>query len=223
MMKSNMKTKMETALRAGLLAALLAIQPSTQLLAEDAKPVRYEAQPTGSEMIIEGTANIKNWSMKSVLVGGFIEADARFPESALTDAKAAKPVVNVFMPVRSFKSSMVAMDNRMQKEMNEPQFKRIEYKLIELKPTSAAGSKGALKFDAIGTLTIVGKTRTNTMPVTIEKLADGKLKINGSTPLKMTDYGITPPSTLGLFTTGDELKLIFEWLAAPKVATPKAP
>src|SRR2546430_10912861 len=50
--------------------------------------------------------------------------------------------------------------------------------------------------------------------VSIEKLADGKLKITGSTLLKMTDYGITPPTTLGLFTTDDDLKIKFEWIAA---------
>src|SRR6185503_8607643 len=164
----------------------------------------------------EGTANIKDWSMESVLIGGSVEADDKFPESALADAKAARPVVNVYMPVRSFKSGNSTMDGRMQKEMKEPQFKRIEYKLIELKPKSAAGATGALKFDAVGTLAVAGKTRTNTMPVSIEKLADGKLKITGSTPVKMTDYGVTPPTTLGLFTTGDDLKLKFEWLAAPK-------
>jgi hypothetical protein len=161
--------------------------------------------------------------MESVMVGGYLEADAKFPESALTDSQAAKPVVSVFMPVRSFKSFSKNMDARMQKEMNEPQFKRIEYKLIELKPKSAAGTTGALQFDAIGALTVVGKTRTNTMPVIIEKLADGKLKVTGSTPLKMTDFGIEPPSTLGLFVSGDDVTLKFEWLAAPKIEKPKTP
>lgn len=217
-----MKIKIETTVRAGLLSALLALQSLT-LCADDAKPVRYEAQSTGSKMSIEGTSSLHDWTMDSTMVGGYLEADAKFPESALTDPKTAKPVVSVFMPVRSFKSGKSSMDLRMQKEMKEGQHKRIEYKLIELKPTSAAGATGALKFDATGALTVAGKTLTNTMPVTIEKLADGKLKIIGSTALKMSDYGIPPPTTLGLFTTGDEVKLKFEWLSAPKAETPKAP
>jgi len=222
-MKLSMKTKMEIRVCARLLAVSLAVQFGTQLWAEDARPVRYEAQSTGSKMIMEGTSSIHDWTMESVMVGGYLEADPKFPESALTDAKAAKPVVNVFMPVRSFKSGKTSMDSRMQKEMNEPQFKRIEYKLIELKPISAAGATGALKFDAVGALTVVGKTLTNKMPVSIEKLADGKLKVTGSTSLKMSEYGIPPPTTAFVFTTGDELKLKFEWLAAPKVETPKGP
>ena len=225
MKRSNMKTRMQATIRAVVVSALVAI-PTSALWADGAK-VRYEAQPTGSKMRIEGTADMivttKDWHMDSVLVGGFLEADAKFPESALTDANAAKPVVSVFMPVSSFKSGTAAMDKRMQKEMKEPQFKKIEYKLSELKPTSPAGSTGALKFDAKGTLTVAGKTLTNTMPVVIEKMADGKLKVSGSTALKMSDYGIPPPTSAGLFTSGDEVKLTFEWLTAPKADAPKAP
>jgi len=222
-----MKTRMQTTIRAALGSALLLSLTPALLWAEDAKPVRYEAQPKGSKMRIDGTAEValipKDWHMDSELLGGYLEADAKFPESALTDAKAAKPVVSVYMPVKSFKSGSDAMDSRMQKEMKEPQFKRIEYKLIELKPTSTAGTTGALKFDAVGILTILGKPRTNSMPVTIEKLADGKLKIAGVTKLKMSECGVPPPTSMGLFTSGDDITLTFEWLAAPKAEAPKTP
>src|ERR1043166_4137925 len=231
----NMKTRTSKALKrteagasVSLLTVLLACAPvknttgqeqpkaatATPAPATPAGMVRYDASPTGSKMLIEGTSSIHDWKMESVLIGGYLEADPKFPESALSAAAAAKPVVTVYMPVRSIKSGNSTMDKRMQKEMKEEQFKRIEYKLIELKPKSAAGATGPLKFDAVGALTVAGKTRTNTMPVTIEKLADGKLKVTGSTPVKMTDYGIPPPTTLGLFVSGDDVTLKFEWLAA---------
>lgn len=220
MKTTNMKTGIKT-LCMGALTALIAVQTSALLRAEDAKLTRYEAVPNASKMRIDGTAEVmlatKNWHMDSSLIGGFLEVDAQFPESALTDAKAAKPTASAYMPVRSFKSDNGdAMDRRMQKEMKETQFKRVEYKLIELKPASPAGSTGALKFDATGTITAIGKTSTNTMPVTIEKLADGKLKINGVAKVKMTDFGLKPPSTLGLFNSRDEVSLTFEWVTAPK-------
>ena len=232
-MKSKYLQRTTTLASAVVLTFLLACKPAKEAVAQPAATtpaaveptkaastpagaVRYEAQSTGSKMSIEGTSSLHDWTMDSTMVGGYLEADAKFPESALTDTKAAKPVVSVFMPVRSFKSGKSSMDLRMQKEMKEAQFKRIEYRLIELKPTSAAGTAGPLKFDATGALTVAGKTNTTTIPVTIEKLADGKIKIIGSTALKMSDYGIPPPTTLGLFTTGDEVKLKFEWLTAPK-------
>ena len=177
--------------------------------------LHYDAQPSGSKMKIEGTSNIHEWSEESSIVSGFLEADAKFPESALTDASAAKPTVQASIPVRTLKSGNKKMDSSTYEYLKQPQFKNIEYRLIELKPKSAAGDTGPLKFDAIGALTIVGVTRTNTMPVTIEK-TDGKLKIVGSAPVKCTDYGLKPFSFLGLATCGDDLKIFFEWSLAPK-------
>ena len=76
-----------------------------------------------------------------------------------------------------------------------------------------------MQFEAIGELTIHGVTKTITMPVTIEK-KDGKLKIIGSTPLKMGDFKVEPPKLsilgMGSITTGDDIKVSFEWLTAPK-------
>lgn len=177
--------------------------------------IHYDAQPTGSKMKIEGTSNIHDWTEESNIVGGFVEADAKFPESALTDPKAAKPTVSAFVPVKSLKSESKRMDASTYEYLKQPAFKNIEYRLLELKPKSAADATGPLKFDAVGALTIVGVTRTNTMPVTIEK-KDGKLKIVGSTPVKCTDYGLKPFSFLGLATCGDDLKISFEWVLAPK-------
>src|SRR5437879_2574450 len=74
--------------------------------------VRYDASPTGSKMLIEGTSSIHDWKMESVLIGGYLEVDPKFPESALSDAGAAKPIVSVYMPVRSFKSGNSTMDKR---------------------------------------------------------------------------------------------------------------
>jgi len=50
-------------------------------------------------------------------------------------------------------------------------------------------------------------------------LADNHLRISGSVFLRMTDFGITPPSpriTLGLIKTGNEVKLNFEWFVVQK-------
>jgi hypothetical protein len=182
--------------------------------------IRYDAQPTGSKAKIAGTSSVHDWTMECLVLGGFIEADAQFPESALNDPNAAKPRVEAFLPVRAFKSYSKRMDEVMQEQMDEPKHKRIEYKLIELKPKSPPGSMGTLQFEAIGSLTVKGTTRTNTMPVTIEK-QDGKLKVSGSTPLKMTDFGVQPPKItiplIGTITTGDEIQVSLEWQTAAKV------
>jgi polyisoprenoid-binding protein YceI len=202
-------------------AALLLAAPAT------AQTVRYEAQPAGSKVKMEGTSTIHDWTVESTNVGGFIEADSGFPESALKDPQAARPRVQVSIPVGDLKSYADAMDAVMQDHLNMDKYPQIEYRLIELKPKSAADATGPLLFDAVGALTVSGTTRTNTMPVTIERLDKTKIKVAGSTPLKMTDFDVVPPAPriLGLPTikTGDDIKISFEWLTEQKTGPAKTP
>ncbi|MBE0543127.1 MAG: YceI family protein [Verrucomicrobia bacterium] len=186
---------------------------------EQTELVRFDAQPSGSKAKIAGTSSVHDWTMESLVLGGFMEVEPEFPESALTNSNAIRPRVEVFMPVRAFKSYSKRMDEVMQEHMDEPKHKRIEYKLIELKPKPAPGSTGEFTFEATGVLTIKGAARTNQMPVVIEKRA-GKMKVTGSTSLKMTDFGVQPPKitipVLGSITTGDDITITFEWSSAAK-------
>ena len=184
--------------------------------------VRFDSPPGGGKVKIEGTSSIHDWSMEGPVIGGFIEADAGFPESALKGGAAAKPKVEVFVPVRSLKSGNPRMDEVYQDHMEAAKFKNMEYKLTELKPKSTAAANGKCEFEAVGTLTIHGVSKPLTMPVTIEKSEVEKggkkspqLKITGATPLKISDYGVKPPNPkipgMGEITTGDDIKLTFEW------------
>lgn len=210
-----MKTNRIPNLKAPVSFALTVVLALTVAFQAAAESVRYEGQPSGSKCKMEGDSTMHEWNMSSIMVTGFMEVDSNFPESALANAEAAKPVTQVSIPVRSFKSGISAMDSRMQSHMKSSNFPKMEYRLIELKPTSPAGTTGAVKFDAVGVFTIVGKPFTNTMPVTIEK-KDGNLTVIGSTPLKMSNFGLEPYTFLGVVSTRDDLKITFDWLLKPK-------
>src|SRR5258708_2936915 len=77
-------------------------------------------------------------------------------------------------------------------------------------------------FEAKGQLAVAGVTNDVTMPVKVLPLGDKKLKISGTTTLKMTDFKVEPPNPLGLgIKTGDEVKIIFDWMVTQR-ATPAA-
>jgi hypothetical protein len=201
-----------------LAALLLASQLGNQAAAQGAA-LRYETQPGGCKVKIEGTSSIHDWNMESAVIGGFIEADAGFPESALKGGDAAKPKVEIFIPVRSLKSYNKRMDEVYQEHMEEPKFKKMEYKLTELKAKGDAPKAGKCEFDAVGTLTVHGVAKPITMPVVIEKVEGKKLKITGSTALKMSDYGVKPPNPdigVAKITTGDDIKVTLEWTPGQK-------
>jgi polyisoprenoid-binding protein YceI len=183
-------------------------------LSSGAPIIRFDAQP-GSKVTIAGTSSIHDWEMNGSVIGGQLEADARFPDMGAEQANAS-----AIVPVRTLKSYAKKMDEVMQEAMELTKFPRIEYQLFQLTPRT--NDLARFEFDAVGALTVHGRTVTNTMPVTIEKLDGGKLKITGTTALKMTDFGVPPPCpalAMGMIKTGDDIAVSFEWLVAPRVGT----
>jgi len=74
-------------------------------------------------------------------------------------------------------------------------------------------------FEAKGDLAVAGVTKNITMPLNVTPLGEKKIKITGTTTVKMSDFKIEPPApklALGMIKTGDDVKLIFEWMVAQK-------
>ena len=74
-------------------------------------------------------------------------------------------------------------------------------------------------FDSKGELAVAGVTNSISMPVNVTPMADKKLKITGNTTVKMTSFKIDPPApkiAMGMIKTGDDVKLIFDWIVAQR-------
>ena len=190
------------------LALLLAIAP-----AQAADTVKYVAQP-GSEVKIDGTSNIHDWTVKGQIISGYMEVSSAFDKDLKT--LTPLPKVDVTIPVRSLKSGNKRMDEVMQEHMNFKEHKDIKYQLTGMtlkgEPKSA---NGPAEYTSTGDLTVSGVKKSIEMPITIERVEGGKLKVKGTMPLKMTDFGIKPPAptlAMGLIKTGDEVKIALEWL-----------
>jgi hypothetical protein len=201
---------------AGCLALLLA---AAALHAEDW--VRYVAQP-GSKVKVDGTSTLHDWSVDSQIISGYMEWESSSPidpsQGTLPPLK-VNPKIEVLIPVRSLKSGKSLMDNVMHEAMKRDQFPKIEYRLTEMKLRDEAHKAGdPIKFDTKGDLTIAGVTKPVAMVVSIDKADGGALKATGSAAVKMTTFGVQPPSpkiALGTLTTGDDIKITFEWLTKP--------
>lgn len=199
------------------LAAWLALVLMVPLLQAETW-MRYQSRP-GSKLKIEGTSTVHDWTVEGGIISGFMELESNFPldsTAAVPESAKLNAKVEVVVPVKTLKSGKTLMDEVMMGAMNEEKFKQIQYKIesISIK-TRKQGS--APEFEAKGSLTICGVTRPNSMSVTFEKVSDTRLKVTGETPLKMSDFGITPPAPpigLGLIKTSDDVKVVFEWITA---------
>jgi polyisoprenoid-binding protein YceI len=190
---------------------------------------RYNTQPVGNSVRIDGTSSAHDWEMEGTIIGGnfilgagvTLDKSQAAPAGLQGDKLAA--TAHVIIPVSSVHSKAEhlpeVMDGLMQKNMKASDFPRIEYKLKELtfKGPHAAGE--AFHFDADGELLIAGVTNKVSFPVTIEPLEGDKIKITGAAAVKMTAYGVEPPAPnfgLGLMKCGDDVKIMFDWTLKEK-------
>ncbi|MGO8701984.1 MAG: YceI family protein [Limisphaerales bacterium] len=205
-------------------AGFLALALCLGLPAMSQAQTRYSAQPRGNDVKVDGTSSLHDWEMEGTLIGGFLELGAGVQlDPAQTSIAGAQDTkipakARVIIPVESVHSKAdhlpEVMDHLMQGAMKDDQFKTIIFTLKELnfKGPHAAGKP--FEFETKGDLFIAGVTNKVAFPVTIECLDGGKIKVSGTAPVKMTDYGIPPPAPnfgLGMMKCGDAVKIIFEW------------
>ncbi|XOV92969.1 MAG: YceI family protein [Bacteroidota bacterium] len=145
-----------------------------------------------SKVEILGTSSLHDWEsiVESYSIKGDIEANQ------ITDLVAT-------FNVESIKSGKSIMDDKAQDALKADKYPNIIFKASSLKIADG-------KVSGPGTLTIAGKSNPIQFAAT-SKISNGDMLISGSTKLKMTDYGVEPPTAMfGTLTTGDEVTVSYE-------------
>lgn len=187
-------------------AALLALIGSGAAAQETARvPVAPE-----SRLWIEGTSNLHAWTCKAEKLEAAIDLEAGAAAHLNVASPKALKRVQVTVPVRSLKCGHGAMDDILYKSLNADSSPNITYVLATFE-AAPLEPKETFTLRAVGALAIAGKENTIAMEVVATRFPDGSIKATGTVPLKMTDYGIKPPTAIfGTLRTGDEVKIKFE-------------
>jgi len=149
----------------------------------------------GSLIQVDGTSNLHDWKMKAQSFSS--DAQLVFKGTDLQDVTA----LNFTLPVQNLKSNESLMDTRAYKALKEEQNKTITFKL-----TSATVTGGVIK--ANGNLTIAGVTKEVALQGKSVVGADGSVTITGSRKVKMSEFGIKPPTfMMGALKVGDEITI----------------
>ena len=163
-----------------------------------------------SKLWIEGTSNLHGWSCKATTLDAAVELDAAAAAQMTVAPPKALKKVHVKVPVKSIKCGHGGMDDNVYKALKADESPEISYIMatFEAVPSEA---KDSFTLHTVGTLTIAGKENKVSMDVLATRLADGTVKATGMVPIKMTDFGIKPPTAIfGRLKTGDEVKVNFE-------------
>lgn len=136
---------------------------------------------------VTGTSTMHDWTMTSN-TGSF---SATVSGNTLTD-------INYVMAAKSLKSGKGAMDTNAYKAMKTDKFPNITFTA-----TSVNIGKGTMT----GKLKVTDVTKTVSFPVTVAKTGN-TYTITGSESVKLTDYGVTPPSfMMNTVKTGNDVKI----------------
>ena len=169
---------------------------------------------TGSFIRIEGTSTLHDWKMEGTTISGNVTA----PPIEQWTSTAPPSEASVIIPVTSIKSEHAKMDKLMAEALKAGVNPTIRYEL-----TNAVLAQPGTSFvlNTRGKLTIAGVTRDVDMQIAGTRDANGTYTLTGQLPIRMTDYGIKPPTAMmGTIRTGNDVKVTFGWVV--KAATQAA-
>lgn len=159
-----------------------------------------------TNVIVEGTSTIHDWEMTSnagAITATFELDAAGKPTDILSLSFTVGPT--------SLKSGKDAMDDNAYKALNTKSFNLIKFASVNGTVTPAGGANYTVK--CTGIMQISGKSVNTEVVATCTLGADGSLTCNGTKAIKMTDFGVKPPTfMMGTIKTGDDLKIKFKAL-----------
>ncbi|MDP9956375.1 YceI family protein [Epilithonimonas hungarica] len=141
-----------------------------------------------SNIKIDGTSTLHDWDMTS-------------KQSVFSGTVAGNAITNVrfVMKATSLKSKESGLDKNAYKALNTEKYPDIVFTTSSI-PTSGTAT-------ITGNLTITNATKEVKIPVTVTKNGDS-YNIKGTTKIKMTTFGVTPPKLMmGTIKTGDDLTI----------------
>ena len=141
-----------------------------------------------SNIKIEGTSTLHDWNMTS-------------NQATFTGQIAGNTIndVKFVMKAQSLKSKESAMDKNAYKALETSKYPEITF------TTASIPTQGNATIS--GNLTIANSTKNVKIPVTVTKNGSSYV-IKGTTKIKMTTFGIKPPTVmLGTIKTGDDLTI----------------
>ena len=165
--------------------------------------VTFTSRSATSEIKVSGTSNLHDWSMK----GNDYTCFAQFTmQSAAAGQLISLNGLSLSIPVKSLKSGENLLDSRAYKAIDADKFSHVNFKMTSATVTPLGGNKYQIK--ALGQLTISGVAKEVTLTANGILNSDRSLHVTGSTRIKMTDFGIKPPSfMMGALKTGNDLTI----------------
>ena len=189
-------------------AFTLAALFSSAVGAQSSSAVRLQLAPN-TQLSFEGTSTLHGFTCTTSTMQAYIDVDPSYKTESL--ATVARPIVavQIVIPVKSLACGG-ELENNMRNTLNAQKYPYIIYKLSNYDVIAGTASTSAFTASTQGTLTIAGAEHPVALTVKASRAADGVVSATGAQTIKISDFGIKPPTFfLGTLRVGNELKVKF--------------
>lgn len=161
----------------------------------------------GYEMKIDGSANVRDWDAEVTRINATVEMK-KFDTSDLSSLTADHfKKLELRIPVEDIDSDSRRLTRNLQDYLKIDDHPTITFKLNGVESVELNGNTAKIK--AKGVVNAAGQDKTVEMNVNA-KVNGNKVTFEGVQDLKMTDFGIDPPTAvMGTVRARDEIQIIY--------------
>ena len=155
--------------------------------------------PLNASINVHGTSNVHDWNMKPTKIIG---------DLGLNSAKQINALL-IKIEVKSLKSGNGTMDGKTYDAFDYKKNPYIVFQLTEA--TQVKLTETDSEVTLTGNLSFSGGTKKISIKAIGKITSSGDYQLKGSVPLKMTDFGMNPPTAmLGAMKTGNAVTIKFD-------------
>jgi polyisoprenoid-binding protein YceI len=162
-----------------------------------------------SRIWVGGTSPVRGWECRATTFGVTVESSPNAAATVLAGEKAVASV-DLAIPIEKLECGNGQMNGHMRKALKAQEHPQIAFKLSSYELTRSGDS---LMVTMAGSLTIGGTEKPIELAALATAAPDGALRVAGTYQLKMTEFGLKPPTLMfGTMKVHDLVKVGFDVL-----------
>jgi polyisoprenoid-binding protein YceI len=169
--------------------------------------LKLSAQGT-SKLSVEGTSTVRDWKCDATTIEATVTGAGAAATAPAKEVGAAAKRAQLTIPVAQLDCHNGTMNEHMRKALKANDHKAIEYRIATWELTPRSDDSASVKTS--GTLVMAGAEKPITVDLAAKRGTAGSWELTGSKTLKMTEWGIKPPSLmLGTMKVRDPVRIRF--------------